>query len=449
MFFANNCDYLLLFSFIVVSTVALVEEIEKISKELGYGEDWLSRFDLAVGVSAGGIASLLTNATNTTVELVETGRGLVEDMGTLCMGRINWFDTIFKCDGLKERNQFNAVAKDFLGHDNPIKNDNGIRSVAVCAAREEGNFDGMIEPFLLRTYENPECSSTMGGTCHMSLPNAIHATSSLPMLAKRIRTHHDGKAITLADGAFITVAPVNIAILEAEKLYPNRTIGTIVSLGLGMLDLQTEISVYKAVDLARISHPNLHFHRINPIEALKGHQTFDSNLEKYARLEAKVKKWIREDHLEQVMVENTLQKLFDGTPCRRNKKKTSKKEIANTSTAKYKNSNRCKEREMLRQSMATTVGLKDKKYIREEVKIKTSPFSLEEEFLQETVKNLQSKPEELDEKIHNSFKKFGRMVSSRQLLMTEIDEEDDDDFKQDDKDILDEESRVSMESFPY
>lgn len=101
--------------------------------------------------------------------------------------------------------------------------------------------------------------------------------------------------------------------MEAKILYPNRKIGVVVSIG---LDSSNDRSCYQAIDIARISNPSIHFHRIIPEEALQGHEPTDSDLDKFAELTAKTKKFIRDSPREQLLLSMTLKKLFQG-PSRR------------------------------------------------------------------------------------------------------------------------------------
>ena len=295
----------------VVSTVALIEEIEKISNELGYGKDWLSRFDLIAGSSAGGITSLMACHTKSISSFFEVARGLIEEMASKAFSKLKILNIFTECEGLDIQNQFDNVVMDFLKEDVPTKNDDGLRAFALCVARKSHDLEGEITPFLLRTYDLPKEveAEAMDGTSSFTVPKAIHSTSALPGIVRRFKTYYKKEAISLADGGFISNAPIAEAIMEAELLYPNRKLGVIMSIG---LDSGDDRSCYQAIDIARINNPNIHFHRIVPEEALKGHLPTDSDLDKYAELTAKTQKFIRDSPREQLLLGMTLKKLLKG-----------------------------------------------------------------------------------------------------------------------------------------
>ncbi|GFH44010.1 hypothetical protein CTEN210_00484 [Chaetoceros tenuissimus] len=250
----------------VVSTCALIDEIEKISSELGYGDDWVSRFDLIAGSSAGGICSILLANTTSTSDMVELGQGLVNEMATKAFSKLNIFNIFKDCQGLGKESQFDNVVMDFLKEDIPAKNDDGLKSFALCAARHTNDHEAKIKPFLLRKYDLPENAKekAMAGSSNFSIHNAIHSTSALPGIVRMFKTYHEKEPISLADGGFISVAPLAEAIMEAQILYPNRKIGVVVSIG---LNSSNDRSCYQTIDIARINNPNIHFHRIVPEEA--------------------------------------------------------------------------------------------------------------------------------------------------------------------------------------
>ncbi|GFH57090.1 hypothetical protein CTEN210_13566 [Chaetoceros tenuissimus] len=299
----------------VVSTVALIEEIEKIANELGFGQDWLSRFDLIAGSSAGGITSLMACHTKSTSSFLEVARGLIEEMAAKAFSKLKILNIFTECEGLDRQNQFDNVVMDFLKEDVPTKNDDGLKAFALCAARKINDPEGEMKPFLLRTYDLPKEveAEAMDGTSSFTVPKAIHSTSALPGIVRRFKTYYKKEAISLADGGFISTAPIAEAIMEAELLYPSRKLGVVMAIG---LDSGNDRSSYQAIDIARINNPNIHFHRIVPEEALQGHSPTDSDLDKYAELTAKTKKFIRDSPREQLLLGMTLKKLFEG-PSRR------------------------------------------------------------------------------------------------------------------------------------
>lgn len=280
-------------------------------------------------------------------------------MATNAFAKLSFINAITKLQALSGKKEFHEVVMDFLKEDVLTKNDKGLKAFALCAARDEGDYDGEIRPFLLRTYDLPEeTENAMDGSSAFTVPKAVHSTSALPAIVPRFRTYHQRKAISLADGGFISVAPVAVTILEAEKLYPNRKIGVILSIG---LDSANDRSCYEAIDIARLTHPNLHFHRIVPTKALEGHGSLDHNLERFAELQAKTKKYIRESERQQLLLSVTLDKIFNGPSRRPSFGITNTPKFYSVSKATVNESN-------LRFSQAAfKVGLKETKYSNRDV----------------------------------------------------------------------------------
>lgn len=247
--------------------------------------------------------------------MVDLGQGLINEMATKAFAKLSIVNIFKDCQGLDKENQFDNVVMDFLKEDILAKNEEGLKSFALCAARKTKDPEAKIMPFLLRTYDlhKDVKEKAMAGSSNFTVPKAIHSTSALPGIVRRFKTYHEKEPISLADGGFISVAPLAEAIMEAKILYPNRKIGVIVSIG---LDSSNDRSCYQAIDIARINNPSIHFHRIIPEEALQGHEPTDSDLDKYAELTAKTKKFIRDSPREQLLLSMTLKKLFQG-PSRR------------------------------------------------------------------------------------------------------------------------------------
>lgn len=247
--------------------------------------------------------------------MVELGQGLINEMATKAFSKLNIFNIFKDCQGLGKGSQFDNVVMDFLKEDIPAKNDDGLKSFALCAARHTNDHEAKIKPFLLRTYDLSQDAKekAMAGSSNFTIHNAIHSTSALPGIVRMFKTYHEKEPISLADGGFISVAPLAEAIMEAQILYPNRKIGVVVSIG---LNSDNDLLCYQTIDIARINNPNIHFHRIVPEEALEGHGTYDSDLDKYAELTTKTKRFIRDSPREQLLLGITLSKLFQG-PSRR------------------------------------------------------------------------------------------------------------------------------------
>lgn len=91
---------------------------------------------------------------------------------------------------------------------------------------------------------------------------------------------------------FFGFSPVALAIAEAYRLFPNRPIGTILSIG---LDPSQNEFAYRAVDLARISDESLNFVRLLPSAALLNVTAIETDIYKIALLEEQVRSYIKND----------------------------------------------------------------------------------------------------------------------------------------------------------
>ncbi len=149
------------------------------------------------------------------------------------------------------------------------------------------------------------------GTCNLDVASAMHATASVPGLFDRIRIQHNGEQISLADGMYVEKTPVALAIKEAEALWPDREIGTVLSLGLDPSSRQA-VSMYRAIDVARLFHPSLHFHRLIATDEMRQHDVTSFAKEKTDNLEKKVKHFLRNSRREQLLLQKTLDLIHGG-----------------------------------------------------------------------------------------------------------------------------------------
>mmetsp|Transcript_13412 Transcript_13412/g.15810 ORF Transcript_13412/g.15810 Transcript_13412/m.15810 type:complete len:523 (+) Transcript_13412:98-1666(+) len=344
------------------ATVVMIEEIEKICVQCGYGKDWVSRFDLAVGSSVGGCLSLGVNITTSTEDLTIQSRTLLDMFVTECFQKWSVYNFLIK--GMALERQFRDVVKEDYhnGIEYPLKNEEGMKAVAVCASHEIGNsIDKEVEPFLLRTYNPPDASDSLVGTSDMGFHVAAHCTASLPGVVDRLVIDHGGKDCSLADGGFIAVCPVSIAIIEAQQIWPNRKIGCIVSLGLSSKD---SLASYRVADITRVNHTDLHYHRLVPIDALEGAQGHEADMQKLAELEAKTREYILNNPGEKVLIKRTLDKLFRG-PSRRSLVSSERRSSCIATTERVLDSDLFKNMKLLRNVVAANI-MEESSGLREE-----------------------------------------------------------------------------------
>jgi predicted acylesterase/phospholipase RssA len=293
---------------------AYIEEIELMSIERGYGQNWLSRIDLVCGASIGGMAALTLNQTpSSTDNALQRSREIADLLVGESLGNISFWNLFCRKSAslLREDHQIRDIIaeKVFEGIVPPLKNEKGVKALAVCSMHKEN--DRGIFPFMLRTYELPHSRSQYAceGTCDLDLASAMQATASVPGVVDRIRIEHNGEQISLADGMFVGNTPVALAIKEAEALWPDREIGTVLSLGLDPSS-QAAVAMYRAIDITRVFHPSLHFHRLIATNVMRDHSVFDFAKEKTDILEQKVKDFIRNDKRERLLIQKTLDLIY-------------------------------------------------------------------------------------------------------------------------------------------
>merc|ERR1712086_1205943 len=124
------------------------------------------------------------------------------------------------------------------------------------------NKKNRLEPFLLRTYDLSHVSeekSPNPGTHKLPLYLSMMATSAAPGAFDRTVAKIDGKKFQLSDGMLLQNSPVISAVREAKLLWPNRSIGNIISLGLfGEEDEQNQ----DALELIQNLNPKMKYFRL-------------------------------------------------------------------------------------------------------------------------------------------------------------------------------------------
>ena len=305
--------YLSLHIMLGYASIAVIEEIERMTKELGH-TDFASRFDLIAGTSAGGLAALVANQTGSTNDAAIQSREFSDQCTEKCFKNISFLSFILGGNAVSSKQQIGAIAREFFGEERRLQNEDGIKAFALSSAQDDADKTGDLSPFLLRTYEAPTNPDALEGTSRLKLSTALHATMGIPGLSDRIRIRHKGKQISLADGALVCNCPLVLAIIEAQHLWPKRPLGVILSVG---LDSTQDKFSYRAFDVARVTHPTCHLYRIVPEEALKGHSSIESDMKKIAHLEMKVTQYLQTSYREKLLMKHTLKLLFQSGSRRR------------------------------------------------------------------------------------------------------------------------------------
>jgi len=220
----------------------------------------------------------------------------------------------------------------------------GIPACVLCAARN-GDDDGPIEPFVLRTYEYPDVKERLSAednesdqfrdnpavgnvdtaaddkgkpyaivrsaSCStVSIVDAMAATSAVPGIFDRVKISIGGKEKVFADGGLFCNSPVAVAMDEARRLYPGRPLGVILSIGTSTYE---DRFTSRAIDIARLSNPGLHFQRIVPHEIMDAYKikvAKETDPAKIAAMEEDVRQFMRHDVVTNRSLEVTVEKLF-------------------------------------------------------------------------------------------------------------------------------------------
>lgn len=145
----------------------------------------------------------------------------------------------------------------------------------------------------------------------MMLYEGCAATSAVPVLVDRVRIEVDDHLRIFADGMMFQNCPMSLCIDEAQRLYPNRPIGVIVSLG--FTNDEDEL-IQKTIESTRIRHPNLHFQRIVPSHITEDFSAAETDLKAIAKMEARVLDWMFNDANMKDETRVTMEKLCSSAP---------------------------------------------------------------------------------------------------------------------------------------
>lgn len=325
--------------------LAMVEEMEQL-----LGGPVASHFDLIAGTSIGGCGSIFLSRYPEPGRATRMGRRALTELQNRCFAQTNWQRLLRQ--GFLCRDARREFMIELCGPTQPLRT-NGPRAFAVAAqmCKKRG---GRLEAFLFRTYDLPRDAlkrSTLQGTTSVALWQAVEATSAAPVLFPRARLELDvaldeeedagsgegadadggvrpdggvttneeaadmgdmmggptaggggarTKATTvwLADGGLVANDPTVLALREARALWPDRPIGTVVSLGTGCAsplgadddDEPARSPVAKAVRAC--GGPSARYYRFNP--PVTGVSLMDSNEAKLRAMEDVTRKFFRE-----------------------------------------------------------------------------------------------------------------------------------------------------------
>ena len=173
-------------------------------------------------------------------------------------------------------------------------------------------------PLLLRTYDYPNGddadssnhdteSDLAESTSNVKLVEAMAATSAVPGLVDRVKVTIDDEPRSLADGFLCANDPTVLALNEARKLYPGRPIGLVLSIGYDDEDVHF---ANRAISIARLSHPNLHYQRIAPKHVFEHFNAAETCLKKIAVLEEEAYEYVDESIGVQRVLDVSLDRLF-------------------------------------------------------------------------------------------------------------------------------------------
>ena len=251
----------------------------------------------------------------------------------------------------------------------PLLNPDGLPACVLCTNRNDDFVEGLskeYEPFVLRTYnypdENFEENLLDGGDPFMFalaesssliyLSQAMAATSAVPGVLDRVRVNVDGKQRSLADGMLVANNPIAIALDEARRLCPDRPLGVVLSIG---FDSSDDDFANRAIAIARLKHPNLHYQRIAPNKVFIDFTAKETDLKKIAIMEKDVSEFMQTNVGVNRVLDETLSKLFAPSTISTQRKWQKKQSLSPwTSRKSIKLTGAFKRRQMERQSIIST-----------------------------------------------------------------------------------------------
>merc|ERR1712238_489458 len=218
------------------ATLAMLESIQIIMQQNHNGEDFISCFDLFAGTSAGGCLAL-GESTKTLDEAIADARevlGWIRSKSmvnaNICMG--NMWRLAKKGSILNKRSQIQTLVKKKY-KEQPLYRDANTKPKVFAMSLEHNETTNTYEPLLLRTYDHrPDETPITKGISNIKLWQAVSATCAIPGVYDQVKVKLDGASLSLVDGGLLANCPIESAIDEARRLFPNRRLGVVLSLGL-------------------------------------------------------------------------------------------------------------------------------------------------------------------------------------------------------------------------
>lgn len=192
--------------------------------------------DLVAGTSTGGILALGAGAAKVAIPvLTECYERRASEIWTATDKPQDWKYT--DAGLVKMLTEFAVDWGDYPAVPCPLRRgpDEYPKVFVVAAEQKQGVAVGA--PFkrtLLRTYDNPRLRRRRPVACQ-TLVEAARATSAAPTYFPPLELElHEGQRTVLVDGGIVANNPTMIALDEARDLWPEATIGTVLSLGCGL-----------------------------------------------------------------------------------------------------------------------------------------------------------------------------------------------------------------------
>jgi patatin-like phospholipase/acyl hydrolase len=223
--------------------------IQELETKYCAGRPICETFDLVCGTSTGGIIALGTCvANNTAAVMADVYRSHAREVFQPKAGWVPWWGSmvgklygsdVTKVAGLYVSEGLVTILKARTaagtGHlrlDAPLP---GKPKVFVVSAKKTERYtDGDVlgtKPFLLKNYSNPGATE---GSRDCYVWQAGQATGAAPSYFDSVKMNVDGREEIFVDGGIVANNPSTLAVKEARKLWPNRDIGCVVSIGCGI-----------------------------------------------------------------------------------------------------------------------------------------------------------------------------------------------------------------------
>ena len=189
-------------------------------------------FDIICGTSTGGLISLGLGVANVdidkVIEVFEKRAGEMfpsYDIPVLG-GAHRWYRMVSK-GAQYDPKGVEQIAKELLGEDTMLNGPKhtGTPHVFVVSCGEEAP----PSPYLFCNYPRENCTLDGSNACHAW--EAARATSAIPAIFDPIRINRR----LFKDGGLVANNPTQLAVMEASRLFPDRSIDCVVSLGTGKM----------------------------------------------------------------------------------------------------------------------------------------------------------------------------------------------------------------------